>query len=258
MEYIKAEQQGSTLVLTINRPHCMNALNNGVYEEIIACLEEAEGREDIKVVILTGAGEKAFAAGADIAQMVHQNAKDGRYLSQLCHRAAHLLETMRQVTIAAINGYAFGGGGEITLACDIRLASENAKFALPEVGLGIIPGGGGTQRLSRIIGVGRAKEMIFTGDPIDAQEAYRIGLVNHVLPQKELLPYALAMGEKIASKASYAVSLAKSAVYTSQNTDLPDGCLREMDLLGLVFATHDKQEGMEAFLARRKPVFTDF
>lgn len=258
MEYIKAEQQGGTLVLTIDRPHCMNALNNGVYEEIIACLEDAAGRDDIKVVILTGAGEKAFAAGADIAQMVHQNAMDGRHLSELCHRAAHLLETMRQVTIAAINGYAFGGGCEITLACDIRLASENAKFALPEVGLGIIPGGGGTQRLSRIIGVGRAKEMIFTGDAIDAQEAYRIGLVNHVLPQKELMPYALAMAEKIGSKASYAVSLAKSAIYTSQSTDLPNGCLREMDLLGLVFATHDKQEGMEAFLAHRNPEFKDF
>ena len=258
MEFVKLSIQENVAVVTIDRPKSLNALNNQVYEEIIAHLEAVEANDQVKAVILTGAGSKAFAAGADIAQMVHQNAMEGRHLASLCHRSADLLETMRQVTIAAVNGYALGGGCELTLACDIRIAAENARFALPEVGLGIIPGGGGTQRLSRIIGVGRAKELIFTCDQIDAQEAWRIGLANHVVPQEELMDYCMAMAKKIASKASYAVSIAKSAINTSQNVDLPSGCTREQDLLGLLFATHDKQEGMEAFLERRAPHFTDF
>lgn len=258
MEFVKLQIEEEIAIVTIDRPKSMNALNNQVYEEIIAHLEAIQANDQVKVVILTGAGEKAFAAGADIAQMVHQDAMEGRHLGGLCHRSAYLLENMRQVTIAAVNGYALGGGCELTLACDIRVAAENARFALPEVGLGIIPGGGGTQRLSRIIGVGRAKEMIFTCDQIDAQEAYRMGLANHVVSQAELMDYCKAMARKIASKASYAVSVAKAAVNTSENVDLPSGCAREQDLLGLLFATHDKKEGMEAFLERRKPNFTDF
>ncbi|MDD7290046.1 MAG: enoyl-CoA hydratase-related protein, partial [Clostridiales bacterium] len=151
MEFVKLSIQENVAVVTIDRPKSLNALNNQVYEEIIAHLEAVEANDQIKAVILTGAGSKAFAAGADIAQMVHQNAMEGRHLASLCHRSADLLETMRQVTIAAVNGYALGGGCELTLACDIRVAAENARFALPEVGLGIIPGGGGTQRLSRIV-----------------------------------------------------------------------------------------------------------
>ena len=258
MEFVKLRIEEEVAIVTIDRPKSMNALNNQVYEEIIANLEAVEKMDDVKVVILTGAGQKAFAAGADIAQMVNQDAKEGRYLGGLCHRSAWLLENMRQVTIAAVNGFALGGGCELTLACDIRIAAENARFALPEVGLGIIPGGGGTQRLSRIIGVGRAKELIFTCDQVDAQEAYRLGLANHVVPLEELMDYAMAMAKKIASKASYAVSVAKAAINTSENVDLPSGCAREQDLLGLLFATHDKKEGMEAFLERRKPQFTDF
>ena len=258
MEYVKVQVEGELSKVILNRPQSMNALNNQVYQEIIACLEDLEARDQVKVVILTGAGDKAFAAGADIAQMVHQEARDGRYLSGLCHRAAYLLENMRQVTIAAVNGYALGGGCELSLACDLRLAAENARFGLPEVGLGILPGGGGTQRLARLIGLGRAKEMIFTGGQIDAQEAYRMGLVNHVVPQAELMARCEALGKTIAAQASYAVSMAKSAINTGADVDMANGSTREMDLLGLLFATHDKQEGMEAFLARRKPNFTDF
>ncbi|MCF0123756.1 MAG: enoyl-CoA hydratase/isomerase family protein [Ruminiclostridium sp.] len=258
MELVKLQIEEEIAIVTIDRVKSMNALNNQVYEEIIAHLEAIRANDAVKVVILTGAGEKAFAAGADIVQMVGQNAMEGRHLAWLCHRAAELLETMRQVTIAAVNGYALGGGCELTLACDIRVAAENARFALPEVGLGIIPGGGGTQRLSRIIGIGRAKELIFTCDQIDAQEAYRMGLANHVVPQAELMDYCRAMGKKIASKASYAVSVAKASINNSENVDLPSGCAREQDLLGLLFATHDKGEGMKAFLERRKPEFTDF
>ena len=258
MELVKLQLEAPLAVMTIDRPDCLNALNSQVYEEMIALLRQVEAMDEIRVVILTGAGEKAFAAGADIAQMVHQDALGGRHMSDLCHRTADLLENMRQVTIAAVGGYALGGGCELTLACDLRLAAENARFALPEVTLGIIPAGGGTQRLSRLIGVGRAKEMIFTCDQIDAQEAYRMGLANHVVPQAELMDYCKAMARKIASKASYAVSVAKAAVNTSENVDLSSGCAREQDLLGLLFATHDKKEGMEAFLERRKPNFTDF
>lgn len=258
MELVKLQLEAPLAVMTIDRPDCLNALNSQVYEEMIALLRQVEAMDDIRVVILTGAGEKAFAAGADIAQMVHQDALGGRHMSDLCHRTADLLENMRQVTIAAVGGYALGGGCELTLACDIRLAAENARFALPEVTLGIIPAGGGTQRLSRLIGVGRAKELIFTGDQIDAQEAYRLGLVNRVVPRAELMDACRALGEKIASRASYAVSLAKSAINSSLDIDRKNGAEREKDLLGLTFATHDKQEGMEAFLARRAPKFEDF
>ena len=201
MEYIRLTVEGPIAVVTIHRPACRNALNSQVYREIIAALQDVRDRDNVRVVLLTGAGDKAFAAGADIAQMVQESPQSGRRLSALCHEAAELLETMRQVTIAAVNGYALGGGCELTLACDLRIASDRAKFGLPEVTLGIIPGGGGTQRLPRLIGVARAKELIFTGGVIDAKEA---------------------------------------------------------DLLGLAFATHDKQDGMTAFLERRKPEFTDF
>ena len=258
MDFVKLSLQPPVAVVTLDRPDCLNALNNQVYEEIIATLQQVEPNDDIKVVILTGSGRKAFAAGADIAQMVHQTAIEGRYLGGLCHKAANLLENMRQVTIAAVNGFALGGGCELTLACDIRVASENARFALPEVGLGIIPGGGGTQRLSRIIGIGRAKEAIFTCDQIDAENAYRMGLANHVVPLDELMDFCMEMARKIASKASYAVSMAKASVNTSMNVDLISGGNREIDLLGMAFATPDKQEGMEAFLARRKPDFKNF
>ena len=258
MEVVKCQLEAPLAVVTLHRPACRNALNTEVYQQLEAILRRIEAMEEIRVVILTGAGEKAFAAGADITEMAGEGPEGGRRLSLLCHRVGDLLENMRQVTIAAVNGYALGGGCELTLACDLRLAAENARFGLPEVGLGILPGGGGTQRLARLIGVGRAKEMIFTGDLIDAQEAYRLGLVNHVLPQQELLPACRALGEKIASRAGYAVSLAKEAVNTSLDVDRKNGLEREADLLALLFATRDKAEGMAAFLERRPPQFRDF
>ena len=257
-EVVTLQLEAPLALVTLNRPKSLNALNSEVYRQLVAILRRVEGMDTIKAVILTGAGDKAFAAGADIAQMVHEDSMAARRLSGLCHEAAGLLENMRQVTIAAVNGYALGGGCELTLACDIRIAAEQARFALPEVTLGIIPGGGGTQRLARLIGAGRAKEMIFTGDQIDAQEAWRIGLVHHVVPKEDLLETCRTLGKKIASRASYAVYLAKTAINSSQEIDLKNGAQREMDLMGLAFATHDKQEGMEAFLARRPPEFQDF
>lgn len=258
MEYIRLTVEGPIAVVTIHRSACRNALNSQVYREIIAALQDVRDRDDVRVVLLTGAGDKAFAAGADIAQMVQESPQSGRQLSALCHEAAELLETMRQVTIAAVNGYALGGGCELTLACDLRIASDRAKFGLPEVTLGIIPGGGGTQRLPRLIGVARAKELIFTGGVIDAKEADRIGLVNRVVPHDDLMDTCRSLAKAIAQNAGYAVSLAKEAINASGDTDLKNGLRREADLLGLAFATHDKQEGMTAFLERRRPEFTDF
>lgn len=179
-------------------------------------------------------------------------------MGMLAKEAFMLLETMPQVTIAAVNGYALGGGCEISMACDIRIASDNAKFGQPEVGLGILPGFGGTQRLARLVGKGRAKEIIFTCDQIDAQEAYRIGLANKVVPQDELLDTCKSMAEKIMSKGSYAISLAKEAINTGLETDLASGLTLEADLFGLSFSTADKKEGMTAFLEKRKANLTDF
>ena len=241
----------------LNRPKSLNALNGQTYEEILACLERIEPDDAIRVVLFTGAGDRAFAAGADIAHMVELNAIEGRRLSELAHKVSRKMETMRQVVIVAVNGYALGGGCELTLACDFRIASENARFGLPEVGLGILPAAGGTQRLSRIVGIGRAKELIFTGKQIDAQEAWRIGLVNEVVPQEKLMPRCEAIAKTICSKGGFAVAMAKSAIMASTDMDLTSGDEREMDLLGLTFATKDKKDGMTAFLERRKPEFQD-
>lgn len=258
MEYIRLTVEGPIAVVTIHRPACRNALNSQVYREIIAALQDVRDRDDVRVVLLTGAGDKAFAAGADIAQMVQESPQSGRRLSALCHEAAELLETMRQVTIAAVNGYALGGGCEIAMACDIRIAAENAVFGQPECGLGIIPGFGGTQRLARLVGKGRAKELIFTCGRIDAQEAYRIGLANKVVPQAELLDVCRAMAKTIMSKGGYAVSVAKAVINAGLDMDLINGLKMEADAFGLTFATHDKQEGMTAFLEKRPAELTDF
>ena len=258
MEYVKLEIEGKLAKLVLNRPKSLNALNGQTYEELLTCLERIEADDSIRVVILTGAGDKAFAAGADIAHMVQLSAVEGRRLSERAHKVCRMMETMRQVVIAAVNGYALGGGCELSLACDLRIASEKARFGLPEVGLGILPAAGGTQRLSRIVGIGRAKEMIFTGKQIDAQEAWRIGLVNEVVPHEELMTRCEAVAETICSKGGFAVSMAKSAITASADMDLTNGTIREMDLLGLTFATEDKTEGMTAFLERRKPQFRDF
>lgn len=258
MENVQMTVSGQVAVVTIYRPTYRNALNTQTYEELDACFGEIQRRKDIKVVILTGHGTKAFAAGADISEMVQANVTQGRALALLVRDVGLKLENMPQVTIAAVNGFALGGGCEISLACDMRIASENAQFALPETGLGIIPGGGGTQRLPQLIGKGRAKEMIFTGAMVDAQEAYRIGLVNHVVPQEELMDYCLDMANNIANRASYAISLAKGAINAGMNTDLASGLDMEVDLLAIAFATQDKLEGMRAFLEKRPPQFKDF
>ena len=244
---LKLEVAEEIAVLTISRPAALNALNSETLDELNTALTEIEARDDIKVVILTGGPDKkgnefkSFVAGADISEMVNFTAAEARAFGMRASVPFFKLMNMRQVTIAAVNGFALGGGCEISMACDIRIASDNATFAQPETGLGIIPGFGGTQRLARLVGMGRAKEMIFTCDSVDAAEAYRIGLVK-----------------KIISKGSYAVSVAKAAINNGYDMDIKNAVEMEANLFGVTCSTHDKTEGMTAFLERRAADLTDF
>ena len=251
MNNLLLEVEGGIALLTINRPKALNALNSETLAELNACLAELENNEDVKVVILTGSGEKSFVAGADISEMVNATPAEGRKMGLLAREAFGRLENMPQVTIAAVNGFALGGGCEISMSCDIRVASDNAKFAQPECGLGILPGFGGTQRLPRLVGKGRAKELIFTCDMISADEAFRMGLANHVVPQAELIDYCKAMAGRIMKNGPYAVALAKQAINTGSDIDLDSGLKLEANLFGLSFSTADKMEGMTAFLETR-------
>ena len=261
---LKLEVSDEIATLTISRPAALNALNSETLEELDAALTEIEARDDVKVLILTGGPDKkgnqfkSFVAGADISEMVNFTAPEARAFGIKASAPFFKLMNMRQVTIAAVNGFALGGGCEIAMACDIRIASENAIFGQPEVGLGIIPGFGGTQRLARLIGMGRAKELIFTCDNIDAQEAYRIGLVNKVVSTEELYDAAKKMAKKIISKGSYAVSIAKAAINNGYDMDIKNAVEMEANLFGVVNDTHDKKEGMGAFLEKREANLTDF
>ena len=257
-QHLTVEEKDMIAVVTINNPKTLNALNSATLTELNECFAEIEKRKDIRVVILTGSGQKAFVAGADISEMVNATAAEGRTMSLLAKEAFGRLEKMPQVTIAAVNGYALGGGCEIAMSCDIRIASDNAVFGQPECGLGILPGFGGTQRLARLVGAGRAKELIFTCDRIDANEAYRIGLANKVVKQDELMNTCFAMANRILSKGSYAISLAKMCIDDGLDGDLSSGLDMEATNFGLAFSTHDKKEGMTAFLEKRHAVLTDF
>ena len=252
MNNLLLEVENGIALLTINRPKALNALNSETLAELNTCLAELENNDDVKVVILTGSGEKSFVAGADISEMVNATPAEGRKTGLLAREAFGRLENMPQVTIAAVNGFALGGGCEISMACDIRVASDNAKFGQPECGLGILPGFGGTQRLPRLVGKGRAKELIFTCDMISADEAFRMGLANHVVPQAELIDYCKAMAGRIMKNGPLAVALAKQAINTGSDTDLDSGLKLEANLFGLSFSTADKMEGMTAFLEKRK------
>ena len=256
--------EGEVAVLKISRPAALNALNSETLDELTVALDEIEANDGVKVLILTGGPDKkgnefkSFVAGADISEMVNFTAPEARAFGIRASKPFFKLMEMRQVTIAAVNGFALGGGCEIAMACDIRIASDNAIFGQPECGLGIIPGFGGTQRLARLIGMGRAKELIFTCDNVNAEEAYRIGLVNKVTTPEELMPTAKKMAEKIASKGSYAVSVAKAAINNGYDMDIHNAVEMEANLFGVVNDTHDKKEGMGAFLEKRKAELTDF
>lgn len=243
-------------VVTINRPAALNALNREVLDELAAAFAELETNEDVACVILTGSGSKAFVAGADIAEMQALDAVSAEHFAKRGHAILNTIESFPKPVIAAVNGFALGGGCELAMACDIRIAAENARFGQPEVNLGVIPGFGGTLRLARLVGKGRAKELIFTGDMIDAQEAYRIGLANKIVPAEELLAKARSMATKIASKGPVAVRFAKESVDNGLEMDQDRAGRFEASLFGLCFATTDQKEGMQAFLEKRPAKFT--
>lgn len=254
-ENVILEKEDYLAILTINRPKALNALNRETLEEIKAVIEDIEHDAAITVLIITGSGDRSFVAGADIAYMQNFNVSEGRGFSQLGQRVFRMLENMEKPVIAAVNGFALGGGCELSLACDIRLAADNAIFGQPEVNLGVTPGYGGTQRLTRLIGEGRAKELIFSSNNIKADEAYRIGLVNHVYQASELMTEAKKLAAKIAKQAPLAVGYSKMAIGKGMQVDLDTAMGIESDLFGMCFATIDQKEGMKAFVEKRKPEF---
>lgn len=241
--------------VTINRPDKLNALNNDTLNELKTCFENIRSNDDVNVVILTGAGEKAFVAGADISELNKLDGATGKTFAEFGQGVFNQIENLNKPVIAAVNGFALGGGCELSMACHIRLASEKAKFGQPEVNLGIIPGYGGTQRLSRLINTGRAAELILTGDIIDANEALRIGLVNKVYKPEELLDKATELAEKISAKGQIAVELSLKAIVSTSNLSEKDGLKYEAELFGDCCSTEDFKEGTSAFLEKRKPEF---
>lgn len=251
------ELKNTTLVITINREKSLNSLSVDTVKELQDVFGEFEENENIRCVILTGAGGKAFVAGADIEELSQLDIKSGQKFSK---RGLKLMESIQDFSwpvIAAVNGYALGGGCELALACDIRLASVTAKLGQPEVNLGVMTGFGGSQRLPRIVGRGKATQLILTGEMISAQEAHRIGLVDEVYPPEELMPKAMAMAELIASKAPVAVKFSKYCINKGLDETLEDGCELEEEKFGEVCGTKDKNEGTRAFLEKRKPDFTN-
>lgn len=246
------EKEDHLAIITINRPKALNALNSETLNDINSVLDDLEKDNNIYAVILTGAGEKSFVAGADIAEMKDLNEEEGRKFGELGNKVFRRLETLDKPVIAAVNGFALGGGCEISMACDIRIASETAIFGQPEAGLGITPGFGGTQRLARIVGIGRAKELIYSAQNIKADEAYRIGLVNKVVPLEELMPTAKKLASKIMRNAPIAVKLCKDAINRGMQVDIDKAVNIESEDFGKCFATEDQTEGMTAFLERRK------
>lgn len=251
MEFITYEVEGQIGIITINRPKALNALNSAVLDELDKTLDAVD-QEAIRCLILTGAGEKSFVAGADIGEMSTLTKAEGEAFGKKGNDVFRKLETFPIPVIAAVNGFALGGGCEISMSCDIRICSENAVFGQPEVGLGITPGFGGTQRLARIVGTSKAKEMIYGARNIKAEEAYRIGLVNNVYPAEELMPAAKKLASTIARNAPIAVRNCKRAINEGIQVDMDQAIVIEEKLFGSCFETCDQKEGMNAFLEKRK------
>ena len=252
---VELERRGRVALLTLNRPEVLNALSMEMIDDLDARLDEIERDGELRAVVITGAGDKAFTAGADIRHMQNATALQARAYAQRGHQVLNRIESFRKPVIAAVNGYALGGGCELALACDIRLSSSDARFGLPEVNIGIMPGWGGTQRLARATSPGFAKELIFTGRQVTADEARQAGLVNHVYPREELLDRALELAELIATKPPWAISTAKEVINLALGGDLQDHLARELDAFALAFTTEDQREGMAAFFEKRPPNF---
>lgn len=253
---VEVTREGAVAVVTVNRPEALNALNVETITALRDALRAVAADADVRAVVLTGSGEKAFIAGADIKYMSTLTVLEARAWGALGHECATLLETMPKPTVAAVNGFALGGGCEMALGCDIRYASTRAKLGQPEINLGILPGWGGTQRLARAVGIGIAKELIFTGRMVDAAEAQRIGLVNAVFEPEELLPKALELAQQLAAKSPAALAFAKQATNLALQGALPDGLAQEATLFAALFATEDQSEGMGAFIEKREARFS--
>jgi enoyl-CoA hydratase len=249
------ETKGPIAYVTVNRPEVLNALDSDTWGDLERSFEEALEDPTVRGVILTGSGEKAFIAGADISELAEVTAVEAQKSSRFGQSVLDLIENLGKPVIAAVNGFALGGGCETAMACTIRIASEKAKFGQPEVTLGLLPGGGGTQRLPRLVGKGRALQLILSGEIISAQEAYRIGLVNEVVPPAELIPRAEAILHRILANAPIAIRLSLEAVNKGVETSQDEGLALEASFFGLCAGTEDKKEGTTAFLAKRAPQF---
>ncbi|MFC1957017.1 enoyl-CoA hydratase/isomerase family protein [Chloroflexota bacterium] len=255
-EHIIYEKEGELAIVKFNRPDVLNALNYLAIDEALDVVRKAEADEVVRVLIITGTGDKDFISGTDIGELQQRNT-----LTELGERSegrrvlTNLLETMSKPTIAAINGFAIGTGMEIALACTLRIASDTARFGLPEINLGIMPGNGGTQRLPRLVGKGQAMEMVLTGELIDAVEAYRIGLVNQVVPLDELMDYTKQLAAKLTSKSPLALKIAKDTINTGLNLSLAEGIRYEQKNFAILCGSEDKKEGVAAFLEKRSPIF---
>ncbi len=247
--------EGGVATITINRPKALNALNSAVMGEINAAVKQCGKDDAVKAVIITGAGEKSFVAGADISQMATLRPQQAMAFMEFGIETFRMIETLPKPVIAAVNGFALGGGTELAMSCDFRFASENARFGQPEILIGLIPGWGGTQRLARLIGMGRAKELIMGGDQVNAQRAYEIGLVNKVFPLDQLLPEAKKFAAKLAGLPGFALKMAKDAINFGYDLPLDNAMRLETQCCSQCFSTDDQKEGMKAFLEKRKAVF---
>jgi enoyl-CoA hydratase len=252
MENINYEKRNNVGIITITRPKALNALNTETLKELDGAIDMITMDSEVYVLIITGSGDKAFVAGADISEMKNKNVFEGRQFGILGNRVFRKIEILEIPTIAAVNGFALGGGCELSLCCDIRIASENAKFGQPEVTLGITPGFGGTQRLPRTVGAARAKEIIYTGRIIKADEALQIGLVNKIVPLEELMIHAIDMAEKIAANAPIAVKYSKVAIDRGLQCDIDTALMYESEVFGQCFSTEDQKSAMSAFVEKRK------
>ena len=255
LENVLYEKRGAIAYVTLNRPKVLNALNQRTWQDLRAAFEDARDDSDVRGVILTGAGDKAFIAGADISELAQVTAVEAEKSSTYGQEVLNLVENLGKPVIAAVNGFALGGGCETAMACTIRIATDTAKFGQPEVKLGVIPGGGGTQRLPRLVGKGRALQLILSGEMISAQEAYRIGLVNEVVPAAELISHAEGILKQIFSNAPLAVRYSLEAVNKGLETSQAEGLSLEASLFGLCAGTEDKKEGTQAFLQKRAAQF---
>lgn len=255
-ELITCQIDGAVTVVTINRPKALNALNLDVLQQLYNVMDKLDHSDEVRVAIITGAGDKAFVAGADVAAMSAMAPEEALEFAKAGHRTMERIAAMQKVTIAAVNGFALGGGCELAMACDIRIASSTARMGIPEVSLGVIPGFGGTQRLPRLVGLGMAMELLTSGRQVTADEAREIGLINQIAAPKDLMPTCMKLATRIAGNSASAIALGKQAMCSGLETDLGHGLELEQQTFALAFATMDQKEGMSAFLEKRQPNFS--